>query len=188
MKETEITVQVFNSLEEIDNILVNQGFEKTRIFQLNDWYFTKLDDVQNVSFIDLINNSFLVRQLISNTEKLQLCYKQKQVDRFNNVIAEEKFVSQIGSLAETLKIFNLCGLNNYCTIKNHSCVYKKGITEFALQVVENLGIFIEFEEDESMLGMDEQQKINYMFSILKSLNLKLGDDHSCKKVMMMLNR
>ena len=188
MKETEITVQVFNSLEEIDNILVNQGFEKTRIFQLNDWYFSKLDDIQNISFIDLINNSFLVRQLISNTEKLQLCYKQKQVDEFNNVIAEEKFVSQIDALDETLKIFNYCGLNNYCTIKNHSYVYKKGITEFALQVVENLGTFIEFEEDESMLAMNEQQKINHMFSILKSLNLKLGDDYSCKKVMMMLNK
>lgn len=188
MRETEITVQVFNSLEEIDDILVSQGFEKTRNFQLNDWYFTRLDDIQNINFVDLINNSFLVRQLISNTEKLQLCYKQKQVDEFNNVIAEEKFVSQIDSLDETLKIFNLCGLNNYCTIKNHSYVYKKGITEFALQVVENLGIFIEFEEDESMLAMNEQQKINHMFSILKSLNLKLGDDYSCKKVMMMLNK
>ena len=112
MRETEITVQVFNSLEEIDDILVSQGFEKTRNFQLNDWYFTRLDDIQNINFVDLINNSFLVRQLISNTEKLQLCYKQKQVDEFNNVIAEEKFMSQIDALDETLKIFNYCGLNN----------------------------------------------------------------------------
>lgn len=45
MAETEITVQVFNSFEETKTILENQGFKLIQNFQLNDWYFSKIDDI-----------------------------------------------------------------------------------------------------------------------------------------------
>ena len=45
MAETEITVQVFNSFEEIKQILENQGFKMVENFQLNDCYFSKIYDL-----------------------------------------------------------------------------------------------------------------------------------------------
>ena len=46
MKETQITVQVFNSAEEIDKKLKNMGFIIVDKYKLNDFYFTANKDVQ----------------------------------------------------------------------------------------------------------------------------------------------
>lgn len=57
-----------------------------------------------------------------------------------------------------------------------------------VQVIENLGILIEYEEDDSMTIMKQQEKIDYMCNVVNSLNLKLGNDYFCKKVFMLLNK
>lgn len=57
-----------------------------------------------------------------------------------------------------------------------------------VQVIENLGIFIEYGEDDSMTIIKQQEKIDYMCNVVNSLNLKLGNDHFCKKVFMLLNK
>lgn len=57
-----------------------------------------------------------------------------------------------------------------------------------VQVIENLGIFIEYEEDDGMTIIKQQEKIDYMCNVVNSLNLKLGNDYFCKKVFMLLNK
>lgn len=57
-----------------------------------------------------------------------------------------------------------------------------------VQVIENLGIFIEYGEDDSMTIIKQQEKIDYMCNVVNSLNLKLGNDYFCKKVFMLLNK
>ena len=66
LKKTEIAVQVFNSLEEIESILKNQGYEMTQTYSINDWYFSKLENISNVKYLDLLNNSFIVRQVLTD--------------------------------------------------------------------------------------------------------------------------
>lgn len=80
------------------------------------------------------------------------------------------------------------GLNNYSAVKNNSYVYKKDEIVFIVQIIENLGIFIEYEEDDNMTIMKQQEKIDYMCNVVNSLNLKLGNDYLCKKVFMLLNK
>ena len=186
MKETEITVQVFNKFEEIDYTLKNQGFEMIENFQLNDWYFSQITNVNNVLYGDLLKSSFLVRQVLTDKEIIQLCYKQKEIDELGNVIAEEKISTDLSSLSNAIDIFKKAGLNNYCIVEDNSFVYKNGNIEFVVQVVKNIGIFIEYEEDETMKGMSNFEKIEHMKKIVNSLGLKLGQDYSCKKVSMLL--
>jgi len=188
MKETEITVQVFNDYNEIDEILKNKGFEMIENYQLNDWYFSKFDNVLNLSYIDLMNNSFLVRHIIDDYPKIQLCYKKKEVDKFGNVLLEEKVKSELTQIENTIKIFDLAGLNNYCKVENNSFIYKNGNIEFVVQIIKNLGIFIEYEENESMKDLSPEQKFSYMANIIQNLGLKLGSDFSCKKVFMLLHK
>lgn len=188
MKETEITVQVFNHFEEIDKKLKKQGFEMIQNYQLNDWYFSKLENTKGIEYIDLLNNSFLVRQILTNKEKIQLCYKQKEMDKLGNVIAEEKINTNLSSLADAIEIFKKAGLNNYCVVKNNSYVYQKDQICFVVQLIENLGTFIEYEEDETMSNMSKKEKFDYMVSLVNSLGLKLGQDYSCKKVFMLLKK
>lgn len=188
MKETEVTVQVFEEFKKINEKLKSQGFCVIENFQLNDWYFSKFDDVRGVKYPDLMNNSFLVRQVLTDKEEVQICYKKKEMDDNNNVIFEEKIKTFVDSLVDAVNIFKCAGLNNYCVVKNNSYIYQKGNMLFTLQIIENLGIFIEYEEDESMKNLNVQEKRDYMISALKSLNLKLGDDYSCKKVYMLLQK
>ena len=49
-------------------------------------------------------------------------------------------------------------------------------------MIENLGNFIEYEEDETMDGLSEKQKIEKMANNLKELGFNLGTDYSVKKV------
>ena len=188
MKETEITVQVFNNYNEIDEILKEKGFEMIENYQLNDWYFSKLDNVLNLSYIDLMNNSFLVRHIVDDSPKIQLCYKKKELDEFGNVLLEEKVKSDLTKLENAIKIFELAGLNNYCCVENNSYVYKKNQVELVVQIIKNLGIFIEYEETEDMSNMLPKQKYDHMVDIIKSLNLNIGNDYSCKKVFMLLHK
>ena len=187
MKETEITVQVFNNYDKIDEILKKQGFKMIENYQLYDWYFSKFENVLNVSYIDLMNNSFLVRNIVDDCPKIQLCYKKKELDEFNNVLMEEKVKANLTDIESVIKIFNLAGLNNYCKVENNSFVYKKEKIELAVQIIKDLGIFIEYEETEDMNNLSAKQKFDYMVNVVNNLGLELGKDYSCKKVFMLLH-
>lgn len=65
---------------------------------------------------------------------------------------------------------------------------KREILDSFVQIIKNLGIFIEYEEDESMKDLSPDQKFSYMVNITKNLGLKLGNDFSCKKVFMLLHK
>lgn len=189
MKETEITVQVFEEKEQILSHLQKQGFKLERTFQLNDWYYIRHDNISGMTYQELLSQSILVRQIIADSEKCQICFKDKAYDKDGNVICEEKIVSLVDNLANTKQIFLRAGLNNYCTLMNNSFEYRKGDIYFALQVIENLGIFIEYEEDETIpQGLTPNEKIDIMLNRVKSLGLPIGEDYSCKKVQMYLQK
>ncbi len=187
MKETEITVQVFNSHNEIKEKLSALGFLLERHFLMRDFYFIKdsSDLIKDYSYKKLLENTVLVRNLSSeNSSKSLLIYKNKQIDESGNVISEEKISTKIDDMKSAISIFERAGLNNWCEVEQDSYVYTNGSIEFCLQIVKDLGIFIEYEEDDSMQNLDEYEKIFLMKQNLQKLGLKLGDDYSCKKVYM----
>ena len=187
MRETEITVQVFNNNDDIDKILKSKGFEITETFQLDDYYFSTLKNVKSVDFKQLIDKSILVRGITRNGQKkVELMYKKKEYDDEGVVIGEEKTKAHLDNFENTLKILSLSGLNNYMHIQNDSAIYENDEMKICLQMVDGLGTFIEYEEDEAVYGLTDEEKIKIMAEKLKGLGLKLGEDFSCKKVDMML--
>jgi len=186
MRETEITVQVFDSINIIIEKLKNLDFYIIEKYEMTDYYFSKLsnEDLKNLSYSSLIKNSFLVRDIKDKNPKILLTFKDKTLDECNNVISEEKIFTKVDNLEKTLKIFNNINLNCWCTLNQKMIVYKKDNLEFALQIIDGLGVFIEYEEDDSMKTLSEYEKINLMKSNLLSLGLNLGEDYSCKKVYM----
>ena len=62
MRETEITVQIYNELAEIDEILRAQGFEMIGQYQMRDHYFTRITDAANTDYVTLMKYSFLLRE------------------------------------------------------------------------------------------------------------------------------
>lgn len=105
MRETEITVQVFEDLEIILTKLKNSGLNQVSKYQLNDWYFTNLKTNSEISYFLLLKNSFLVRQVVENEEQVYLGYKDKEVDETGKVLSEEIIKVELLNLEDSLKIF-----------------------------------------------------------------------------------
>lgn len=57
---------------------------KRHILQNNQNFNLQKRQVENMKFLDLINNSFLVRQVLSDKEEVQICYKKKELDEKEN--------------------------------------------------------------------------------------------------------
>lgn len=190
MKETEITVQLFEDEQTIDKKLRGKGYFVSREFKLFDWYFTKYDDVKNMAYEDLINSSFLIRFIDDEDgQNSHICYKSKEFDTNGNVIGEEKINTNINNLDNAIKIFKNAKLNNWCELKNYSTVYKndEGL-ELAMQKIEGLGIFCEIEEDTSISHLNAKEKFDILCSRVRDLGLSIGDDFSCKKPYLMLQK
>lgn len=190
MQQTEITVQVFDTKENVLKKLYGLGFGLSENYQLNDWYFTKLDDIEKTNFQDLINNSILVREVVKDDKAYtQICYKKKYYDAQGNVTGEEKTKTNVDSRDKIISILTQAGLNNFCEIHNDSFCFAKDNLAFAVQVVDDLGIFIEYKEDDSIpKGLSNEDKIQYMLEIVKKLGFNIGEDYSCKKVLMKINQ
>ncbi len=189
MRKTEITIQVFDKLEEIEKVLTQKGYHKKEEYCLRDHYFTKFEDAKVVDYKTLLASSILIRT-IEQDEKCTHCmiYKNKKLDQSGNVSSEEKIRVKIDDEQNCINILRSAGLNNWCNLKNDNIVYvdKSGF-EIDLQVVDGLGIFIEAEEDSSIANLPEEQKLDYLKNKIAAFGFKLGDDYSCKKPYMILH-
>lgn len=186
--ETEITVQVFETEENLVKKLESLGFQKTEDVLMKDSYFSKysLSKLKKMSYKNVLKNSLLVRSFGGERNSNWLVYKNKVVKN-DVVVQEEKIKTSIDSVENTKEILLHAGLCNWCNLTQNMHIYKKEETVFAVQVVEGLGTFIEYEEDETMAGFSIAQKIKHMKSKLLELGLNLGDDFACKKPFMMLH-
>jgi len=187
MRETEITVQVFEDVDVIRGKLESLGFTLDETYTLDDYYYSKYDSetLKGFKYLDILNNSILIRQIVDNDgEQVEMIFKSKTMDQNDNVISEEKIKTKVDSFEKARKVLELGGLNMWCNLFNFSYNYSKGETAIALQVIKDLGVFIEFEENDTMKDMNEEEKFNYMKDILLGFGLKLGEDFSAKKVYM----
>ena len=182
MRATEITVQVWEDLDVILKKLNALGYTQIEQCTLNDWYFTHLPTTAAIEYAELMANSFLVRQVIKDQAQAYLYYKDKEIDAAGNVVSEEKTSVQLANLHDSLQIFRKAHLNCWCELQQTMYTFRRGDREFCVQAVAGLGNFIEYEETPALQGLTAQQKIDAMAAQLKELNLKLGDDWSCKKV------
>ena len=181
MKETEITVEVFDEFEDLKQKLVDLGFEMIEEVDMQDFYVSgkTMIELQKCNYQELINNSFLLRNIRDNTE---IIFKKKELDKNGDVIAEEKYHCGVDNLEDALKVFKMSNLNVWCELKQHMSVFKREDMTFLVQQVEGLGTFIEYEEDENMRGLTAEEKIKAMLENLNKLGLNIGKDFNCKKV------
>lgn len=184
MRETKITVRVNESKEDIFTVLDNLGFKVIRHTIMTDDYFSKFstEELKKMKYSDIIRNSFLLRKFEGDVNKCILHYKDKEFDEDGNVISEEKLTEPVSDIDNLVKIFILSKLNNWCHISQDMYIYNKDNMEFAVQIVDGLGIFIEYEEDESVAGLATEEKISQMLGKIKNLGFDIGDDYSVKKV------
>lgn len=185
-QNTEVTVEVLNSLDEVIDILNKKGFKLIEEWVLNDHYFSKFskNQLKNMNYTEIIDNSILLRLREGKNIEQKIIYKKKEYDKQDNVINEEKTIVTVDNSENVKKIFSLSGIEEWCQIIDKNYLYKNETCEIDLQVVDGLGVFLELEEDDSMSGLSKLEKAEKMKAFLQTLGLNLGKDFSCKKVYM----
>ena len=197
MKQIEITVQVNNTLEEIDSILKNQKFKLIRRSKVKDKYMTtNLKALTKENILTILSKCVLLRYLNVDNKNIfkKITYKNKQY-KDNIVISEEKISINIDDLENAEKLFSKLGFETIINVNYDVIVYEKNGLELALQNVENLGLLLEYESpidysnfsDEKILKEKEN-----MQEEIKKLNINIGNNYDIKKayelVLMKMNK
>ena len=188
---TEICVQAYTTLEELQRKLENAGFEFVENYNNSDTYFSILNenDVENVDYKTLLDSSLIVRHIVGDSCDIKnLVYKKKTLDENGNVVKEIKTKLKIDDIDKAKQMFSSLGLTCWCDYINHNYEYKKGEISIIVQYVDSLGLFIEIEEFNSIKDKSDKEKFAILKDIVNSLNLPLGSDFSCKKPYMYLNK
>ena len=190
MKQTEVTCQVFDSIKTAKAKLKKQGFSLESKFVLNDKYFCahSVDEAKKLSYAELMNCSILLREIVEQTTQVELIYKNKKLDEFNNVVEEEKYLTKIDNQQAAENMLLAAGMTCWCHIVQECYVFEHSKQSFCLQNASGLGLFLEFEATEDMRNMKPKQKIEKLKTYVGKLGLKIGSDYSCKKPFMLLHK
>jgi predicted adenylyl cyclase CyaB len=185
MKQIEITVEVFDDLENAIKKLELQGFRIIRKGRIEDVYMTQLyNELKPDNILNVLSNSILLRNIDNNGEIYKkITYKKKEYKN-DVVMSEEKISVACDDIDEAEKLFESLNFKKIVRVAYDLVVLAKENIELAFQNVENLGLFVEYEneKDYDKATMDEiiVEKEN-MLKELKAFNLSIGRDYDIKK-------
>lgn len=186
MKQIEITTKVNNTLEEIDNILTNQGFKIIRTSRIEDKYLKNKDiKVNKSNILDVLKKCVLIRYLCVNKSDVfkKITYKNK-VYQNDVVMSEEKININIDDINEAKKLFEAIDFELLTGVNYDVIVYSDGKIELCFQNVENLGILLEYENVNDFEGKSNEEILNEknnMLNELRMLKLNITDEFDVKK-------
>lgn len=194
MGKTEITVQIYDDINNVKKHLKDLGYKETEEFTGNDHYFSTLNKNQigSASYKDLLSSSIIVRSFKTKGNpglNNSMVFKNKTLDENNNVISEEKISTKIDNLENTLKILKYSNLNNWLNLSQQNAFYKLGEIVITVGTVKGLsGSFMEIEEYESIKNLSSEEKISKLLKLAKSLGFKISEDYSIKKAYMLFKQ
>ena len=186
MAETELTVEVFGGFNNVIKHLEENGFQRLETFTISDQYFSKFpkEEILTQSYEDMINSSLILRELSGDISKKQMLYKNKTYNANGDCISEEKTSCRISSTKNASKLLINIGMSCWCQITQQIVVFKNQQMQFAVQDVDGVGTFIEYEERGNFSSLSDEEKIKTMKENLSSLGLNMGNNFFCKKVKM----
>lgn len=193
MLQTEITVQLFEDINDVENKLIKLGFCKTEELNIQENYFTNLknDALKNASYSNLLVTSVILRSYTTLKNKVptaKLIRRLENLDSHNYAVGEERVIKEVEDEVHSRKVMTNIGYTNWVTLKQKNVYYKKGEITIILSEVEGLGNFIEIEEYPSISNLVETEKIDILKQYIKSFNFNIGNDFSCKKVYMLYQK
>ena len=193
MLQTEITVQLFEDIKDVENKLIKLGFCKTEELNIQENYFTNLknDALKNASYSNLLVTSVILRSYTTLKNKVptaKLIRRLENLDSHNYAVGEERVIKEVEDGVHSRKVMTNIGYTNWVTLKQKNIYYKKGEITIILSDVEGLGNFIEVEEYPSISNLVETEKIDILKKYINSFNFKIGNDFSCKKVYMLYQK
>ncbi len=186
MKQIEITVRLNEDIESAIKKLELQGFKKIRESEVNDVYMTsKLNQLSKDNIQDILRKCVLLRYLkLEGKEIKKITYKNKEIDKYGEVISEQKINLDCNDLENARKLFEHLEFEELVRVKYKVVVYSKDNVEYAFQDVENLGTLIEYEgtkdfEGKSIKEINEAK--DKMYNEIKNTGINITKEKDVKK-------
>ena len=186
MKQIEITTNVLQSLQEVDQVLTHQGFNIIRKSRVEDQYMCMGNDpITEEEILPALSHSLLIRylQVEGQEPSKRLTYKNKVYDG-DTVLSEEKIVVRIDSRENCARLLESLGFHKMVDVRYNVVVYAKDGLEFCFQEVENLGLLVEVENLKDFEGATKEEILeekNRMLQELRDYNLEVSNDYDVKK-------
>lgn len=156
-KNNEITVKVNGDFDKVIEILVNEGFEITDKFSLEDIYLIPKDmNIKKLSVREILKEAIIIR----NVGRCKvLVFKKKNIDKFGNIISQEKIECDILNIEDGKRFIEAIGYKEIMEIAEDDVCYSKGGFGLVLKNVRNGDNLIEVETiDEDGLRTVEDLK------------------------------
>lgn len=185
MKQIEITTRVNDKIDNLIKILEDNGFKLTRKGLIDDIYMTQLtQDITKDSISDILSKSVLLRTVTSNDNKFSvITYKNKVIEN-DIVLTEEKISAKCDELDKVKSILECLNITELIHIKDYYTVYSKNGFELCVQDVQNLGLLIEYENEDDFANSSSDEILDTkrkMLEEIKNIGINVSDDFDVKK-------
>ena len=170
---------VIEKLEEKNFILIRKS-------QIDDLYMSQLvDKLNNDNIQYVLSNSVLLRYLNQDGKEIKkITYKNKKYDNNNNLLSEKKVSIDCKDLETAKELFECLKFRELIRVRYKVFVMKKDNKEFAFQLVDNLGLLLEYEDTNDYAGKSdiEIEKVKEkMFKEIHEFGIKTTDEMDVKK-------
>lgn len=187
MEQIEVTVRVKESLEDVIEKLDKKGFVLIRKSKVNDLYMSQLvDKLNNDNIQQILSNSVVLRYLNQDGKEIKkITYKNKKYDNNNNLLSEQKVNLDCTDLETAKKLFECLNFSKLIRVKYKVFVMKRNNIEFAIQLVDNLGLLLEYENTNDYVGKSdiEIEKVKEkMFKEIQDFGIETTDEMNVMKV------
>lgn len=179
-KELEICVKVLTDFNSIMKIMEEKGFKVQEDFQLNDIYM--LENNKEISLEnadDLLSNYILVRETIG--KRIMLVKKSKKLNDKNEIIEQQSIKCQISDKKAGYEFMTNLGYKKFLELNDHNVLLTNGKNEIYIQDVENLGVYIEMEQNNLLLDNNNGDTLEDMINNLKEYNLPIDESNLFSK-------
>ena len=189
MKEIEITVKVFDSVEKTKDILARQGLKIIDTYSTKDIYLSQ-DTNLSQSIESVLNKSVILRQIVTPSKVIKKIVHKNKVYDGDTLLYEDKINLKCEDLENAKLLFEALDFKELVIVQYDSFVYQKEGLELSFQNVKDLGLLLEIESDKKKLESEEDvmQEKRRLYNLAKSLSLNIGDELNIKKAKALIEK
>ncbi|MBQ4583715.1 MAG: hypothetical protein IJA94_02375 [Bacilli bacterium] len=144
--ETEITVLVKSTYNDLKKELEKNGFQIKEEYELRDDYMINNDiDLSKLSKLEILQNCILVRDIVNI--KKELLYKYKKYASNGDILEQGKVECPVTDIDKAVKFMESINYKKIFNVYDKCIVFANRETELVVQLVNNKYIFIEMESE-----------------------------------------
>ena len=163
--ENEITVEVNCNLNELNTILNRENFKVICEYEVKDIYMIEKNYINFNDKLEMLKHCVLIRNIIDENDLKILTYKYKEYDDNGDIKKQGKVSCEIDSIEKMEEILKMVNFDDLIRIEDHVVVYSNGVDELAVEFVNDKHIYIEIEQNNKYLSIDEMKAVFSKYNI-----------------------